>query len=119
MKMIRNLILTGTLLFLTGIAEVVDVRADRLTIHAGPFRLGRSVSDDAIEAEQISAGTEFLKTGRGIPASNITTHVEQRGVSLPLRPAGGKKLSVEEVAARTRAGASCSRRTEWSRPAII
>ena len=101
MNMNRNWILTGTLLFLAGIA---DVRADRLTTNAGPFRLGRVVSDDAIEAELIRAGTEFLKAGRGAAASNITAHAEGGKAVVKLPPAGRKELSTEEVARRARAG---------------
>lgn len=104
MNMNRNWILTGTLLFLAGIADVADVRADHLTTNAGPFRLGRVVSDDAIETELTRAGTEFLKAGRGDAASNITAHAEGGKAVVKLPPAGRKELSTEEVARRARAG---------------
>ena len=91
-------------LLLLEASAAVAVANNSSTNRTEPFHLGRVIHDDAIEAELIRAGTEFLKTGRGAPASNITAQAERSGVVLTLPPPGKKKLSVEEVAARARAG---------------
>jgi serine protease Do len=101
MKLPRILTLMGALIWLAG--TVLSSANSSLT-NAGPFQLGRVVCDDAIEAELVRAGTEFLKTGRGAAAANITTHPERGGALLKLPPPGRKKLSAEDVAARARAG---------------
>jgi S1-C subfamily serine protease len=101
MKLNRSLTLIGALFWLAGTA--LSPANSSLT-NAGPFQLGRVVSDDAIEAELIRAGSEFLKTRRGTAASNITTHAEGGVAALKLPPPGREKLSVEEVAVRARAG---------------
>lgn len=69
-----------------------------------PFRLGRVIHDEAIEQELVRAGTDFLQTGRGAPASNIVMRLERGPVSLSLPSPSREKLTVEQVAARARAG---------------
>jgi len=101
MMMKRSLFLVCALCFL---AEAALARASNSPTNAGPFRLGRVVCDDAIETELIRAGTEFLKTGCGAAASNITTHAEGGEAVVKLPPPGATKLSTEEVARQARAG---------------
>ena len=101
MKMNQSLVLVCVLCWFPGAARVC---ANSSMTNAEPFRLGRVIHDDAIETELTRAGTEFLKTGRGAAASNITTHAERGGALLKLPPPGREKLNVEEVAAQARAG---------------
>lgn len=72
--------------------------------NAVPFQLGRVIHDDAIEAELIRAGTEFLKAGRGAAASDIVAPPERGPVALRLPPPARRTLTAAQVAARARAG---------------
>lgn len=72
--------------------------------NAAPFHLDRVISDEAIEAELIRVGTEFLKAGRGTDASNIVNQPDRVGPAISLPSPARRKLSPEQVAQRARAG---------------
>lgn len=84
-------------------SAVVNTLA-KVPTNAAPFQLGRVIRDDAIEAELIRAGTEFLKTGRGASASSIVVPPERGPIALRLPPPSRKTLNAAQVAARARAG---------------
>ena len=86
------------------LSAVIFCATTQAAPNAAPFHLGRVISDDAIEAELIRAGTEFLKTGRGASASNIVTPPERGPVALKLPAPARKTLTAAQVAARARAG---------------
>ena len=87
-----------------GNMAVANSAATNTTTSTKPFHLGRVICDDAIEAELIRAGTEFLKTGRGASASNIVAPFERGPVTLQLPPPSRETLTAAQVAARARAG---------------
>ncbi len=70
--------------------------------NGAPFHLGRVLADEAIEAELIRAGRQFLAEGRGAAASNITFHIKHSGARVALSAPATQQLTAEEVATRAR-----------------